>query len=184
MSIDRTLINSQAVYTPTLNADVANIGKFPLLAVDDIQASSGYIENLTIKKLEVLNEENGNSESSETYEDAGFNKINLNFADDYNCKYTRADESILESEVDARVVNVLFTVPEELGAKLVCRYLILDLRNEPVENEISVVWPDNFSITWMYGMPDIQAGYFYVLAFQRFAKDLIVGNVAVKLGGE
>jgi hypothetical protein len=35
----------------------------------------------------------------------------------------------------------------------------------------------------MYGIPDIEAGYFYVLAFQRFAKDLIIGNVAVKVEG-
>ena len=72
-------------------------------------------------------------------------------------------------------------IPEELGAKLVCRYLVLDLRNEPTETVVATVWNGGDNIRWLYGMPDIQAGYFYVIAFQRFAKDLIIGNVSVKL---
>jgi hypothetical protein len=88
----------------------------------------------------------------------------------------------LESNEDGYLLNISFEVPTELGAKLVCRYLVLDFRELDKEVNVGTIWPD-FSIKWLYGLPDIQAGYFYVLAFQRFAKDLIVANVAVKIEG-
>lgn len=180
--IARTTVSISAVNTPLLNANVANIGKLALTDVDNLQAKQAFIENLTIKELTVLDEENqGTSMISETYENASFNEVKLSFADDYNCVYTLANETILESDVDGKVLNITMELPEELGAKLVCRYLVLDLRKESTDTNVAVVWNGGDSIKWLYGMPDIQAGYFYVIAFQRFAKDLIIGNVSVKL---
>lgn len=180
MSVDRTIIKSGEIITPALTANSAIIDKMISLNAENIQSSNAYIENLTIKTLEILDEENGNSNESETFEDAKFQEVNLNFSDENNCKYVRANESNLESDVDVKLLNINFLVPSKIGSKLVCRYLVLDLRNEDVETDIGVIW-NNFSITWLYGVPEIKAGFFYVLAFQRFSDDLIIGNVAIKL---
>ena len=180
--IARTTVSISAVNTPLLNANVANIGKLALTDVDNLQAIQAFIENLTIKELTVLEDENqGSSMGAESYEEAIFNEVKLSFADDYNCVYSLANETILESDVDGKLLNITMEIPEELGAKLVCRYLVLDLRKESTETNVATVWNGGDSIKWLYGMPDIQAGYFYVIAFQRFAKDLIIGNVSVKL---
>lgn len=181
-AITRTVINQNQVNTPLLVANEAQISKISLNNIENIHAKSGFIENLTIKELIVLDEENGNSELSETYEDVSFGDITLNFGDEYNCKYLKADHSSLASDESGLVAEINFEVPTELGAKLVCRYLILDLREVSYDTNIGVIWPTQ-SIKWLYGIPDIEAGYFYVLAFQRFAKDLIIGNVAVKIEG-
>ena len=135
---------------------------------------------MTIKELTVLDEENGNGDSNESYEEATFNGVMLNFGDGYNCKYTTANDNILTSNEDGLMLTINAEVPTELGGKLVCRYLVLDFRNLSEDTVLGVTWPE-FPIRWLYGVPDIEAGYFYVLAFQRFTKDLIVGNVAVKL---
>lgn len=180
--IARTTVSISAVNTPLLNANIANIGKLTLTDVDNLQAKQAFIENLTIKELTVLEDENqGSSNGAESYEEAIFNEVKLSFADDYNCVYTSANETILESDIDGKVLNITMELPEELGAKMVCRYLVLDLRKEPTETNVAVVWNGGDNIRWLYGMPDIQAGYFYVIAFQRFTKDLIIGNVSVKL---
>ena len=184
--IAKTLINVSEINTPTLNANVANIGKISLFDVDNINCKTGYIENLTIKELTVLEDEvNNNTDSAETYEDAIFSNINVNFDDAYNCKYLRADKNVLVNDSDCKHLTIDFTVPENLGAKLTCRYLILDMREEPTETDIVAFYPDDTDTTWklrwLYGTPDIQAGYFYILAFQRVANDLIIGNVAIKI---
>jgi hypothetical protein len=180
--VTRTTISISAVNTPLLNANVANIGKLSLTDVDNLQAKEAFIENLTIKELTVLEEENqGTSKEAETYEEASFNGVVLDFADDYNCVYTTATDSILEADTAGKLLNITFEVPESLGAKLVCRYLVLDLRNEDTSTVIGTSYNGAENLKWLYGMPDIEAGYFYVLAFQRLAKDMIVGNVAVKL---
>lgn len=181
--VTRTVIKQNQVYTPLLVANEAKIDKFSLSNLDNIQAKNGFIESLTIKELTVLNEEiEGDEDSSETYENATFNEVILKFNDSDNCKYTFADANTLTSEEGGLMLNFNMEVPSELGAKLVCRYLVLDFRNISENTVIGVTWPE-FPIRWLYGVPDIQAGYFYVLAFQRFAKDLIVGNVAVKIEG-
>lgn len=180
--VARTVINQNQVNTPLLVANEAQISKMSLNNIENIQAKSGFIENLTIKELTVLEEENGNSESSETYETAIFNQVDLNFGDDYNCKYVLADHNTLTSEEGGLMLNIDAEVPSELGAKLVCRYLVIDFRELSEDTVVGVTWPE-FPIRWLYGIPDIEAGYFYVLAFQRLAKDLIVGNVAVKIEG-
>lgn len=180
--VTRTSISVSEVNTPLLNANIANIGKLALTDVDNLQAKQAYIEALTIKELTVLEDgTNGMDEGSETYEDASFKEINLSFADDFNCRYTVADESILESSADCKLLNINIQIPTELGSKLVCRYLVLDLRKEPVENVVATVWNGADNIKWLHGMPDIEAGYFYVISFQRFTKDLIVGNISVKI---
>ena len=180
--VTRTFVNQNQINTPLLVANEAKIDKISLDSIDSLQAKNGYIENLTIKELTVLDGEDGNGDSNETYEPATFNEVILKFSDSDNCKYTTADHNILESNEDGYLLNISFEVPTELGAKLVCRYLVLDLRELDEEINIGTIWPD-FPIKWLYGLPDIQAGYFYVLAFQRFAKDLIIGNVAVKIEG-
>lgn len=180
--VSRTSISISEVNTPLLNANIANIGKLALTDVENLQAKQAYIEALTIKELTVLDDgTNGSDEGSESYEDATFNEINLSFADDFNCRYTIANENILESDNDCKLLNITLTIPEELGAKLVCRYLVLDLRKEPVDNVVATVWKGADTVKWLHGMPDIEAGYFYVISFQRFAKDLIVGNISVKI---
>lgn len=181
-TIARTVINQNQVRTPLLVANDAQFNNISLDNVTSLNVKSGYIENLTIKELKYLDEVEGNEDSSETYENAIFNEVNLNFGDDYNCKYMLADHNTLTSEEGGLMLNINAEVPSELGAKLVCRYLVVDLRELSEDTVVGVTWPE-FPIKWLYGVPDIEAGYFYVLAFQRFAKDLIVGNVAVKIEG-
>ena len=180
--VSRTVINQNQVRTPLLVANDAQFNNISLDNVTSLNAKSGYIENLTIKELTVLDEVEGNGDSSETYENAIFNQVDLNFGDDYNCKYVLADHNTLTSEEGGLMLNINAEVPNELGAKLVCRYLVVDLRELSEDTVVGVTWPE-FPIRWLYGVPDIEAGYFYVLAFQRFAKDLIIGNVAVKIEG-
>jgi hypothetical protein len=180
--VSRTVINQNQVRTPLLVANDAQINNISLDNVTSLNAKNGYIENLTIKELTVLDEVEGNGDSSETYETAIFNQVNLNFGDDYNCKYILADHNTLTSEDGGLMLNINAEVPSELGAKLVCRYLVVDLRELSEDTVVGVTWPE-FPIRWLYGVPDIEAGYFYVLAFQRFTKDLIIGNVAVKIEG-
>lgn len=181
-TILRTSIGRNQINTPLLVANEAHINKFSFNNIENIQAKNGFIENLTIKELTVLDEEAGNDDFNETYEDVSFNDIVLNFGDEYNCRYLRVDHNSLTSEEGGLMAEINFEVPVELGTKLVCRYLILDLRELSSDTNVGVMWPTQ-SIKWMYGVPDIEAGYFYVLAFQRFAKDLIIGNVAVKVEG-
>ena len=71
-----------------------------------------------------------------------------------------------------------------MGSKLVCRYLIIDLRDTSPDLDIGVIWPENYNIHWMHNVPNLVGGYFYVWAFQRLTKDLIVGNVSIKIAGE
>ena len=68
MSVDRTIIKSGEIITPALTANSAIIDKMISLNAENIQSSNAYIENLTIKTLEILDEENGNSNESETFE--------------------------------------------------------------------------------------------------------------------
>lgn len=176
-TVARTVINQNQVRTPLL---VANDVQFN--NISSLNAKNGYIENLTIKELKYLDEVEGNGDSSETYENAIFNQVDLNFGDDYNCKYILADHNTLTSDEGRLMLKINAEVPSELGAKLVCRYLVVDLRELSEDTVVGVTWPE-FPFRWLYGIPDIEAGYFYVLAFQRLAKDLIVGNVAVKIEG-
>ena len=156
-----------------------------IASVQSLNATEAYIENLTIKELTVLDDEaSGVSVISETYENTENKEVILNFDDEHNGKYAIIDNSNLEISEGCKILNVHFQIPSQLGNKLVCRYLVLDFRNESEETNIVTVWDNSDSIRWTSEMPDFQGGYFYVIDFQRFAKDLIVGNVRIKLGGE
>lgn len=179
MSVAKTLLKNNEIQTPLLTANSLSVGSLSITNMD-----SAYIKNLTVDSITVNDGETSSAtESSETYESATFNEINLNFNDEYNCAYMMANEESLTSDIDGYLANIKITAPSELGAKLVCRYLVLDLRNLSKETVVGVVWPENYNIRWLYGTPDIQGGYFYVIAIQRFANDLFIGNVAVKLDG-
>lgn len=83
-------------------------------------------------------------------------------------------------EVDDNLeLNVQISCSEELGKKLVRRYLVIDLRNMDDERNIVTIFPEN--IIWSSQIPVIQANQFYVISFQRFAKDVIVANVEINL---
>ena len=140
--IVRTTVSVSEVNTPVINANRANIGKLSLNDVENLQAKEAFIENLTIKELTVLESDSNshNTEKSETFEESTFNEVILNFADQYNCVYTTANHNILESAEDCKLLNITFDIPSEMGAKMVCRYLVLDLRKEPVENVVATVW--------------------------------------------
>lgn len=183
--IVRTTITTSELNVPIINANEAKIGKLSFDNIEGLTAKEAFIESLTIKELNVLEDgTSGISNTSETYEKSTFNEVVLDFRDQYNCVYTTADDSILENSDGCKILNINFQIPSDLGGKLVCRYLVLDLRNESEDTDVVTVWNNGDSIKWLYGLPDIQAGYFYVIAFQRFAKDLVLGNVVVKLGGE
>ena len=180
--ISRTIITTSEVVTPSLKVGEAQIDKISLSNVQYIGAKEAFIDKLSINELTVLTDEieGDNGSTSETYEVVKFNDVSLSFEDSYHSQYLLASSANLTNDTDGKVLNLSFNVPDELGAKLVCRYLVLDLRDLDTSTNVAVIWPET-SIKWLYGMPDIEAGYFYVLAFQRFAKDVIVGNVTVKI---
>lgn len=181
--INPTIISKESIRTHTLNAEEINTNTLTIGKLGSIMANCATIKELTVDVLNINDGETSSaSENSETTEPAQFNTVNLNFADDYNCVYMMADHNTPTSNTDGYELNIDFTVPT-MGSKLVCRYLVLDLRALDTTIPLLTTWPD-FGINWLYGVPDIQTGYFYVLAFQRFAEDLIIGNVAVKIEGD
>lgn len=180
-AIYKTIISQGQIVTPLLVTNEASIGRISSAAIEDLHSTNALIENLTVKELKILEDETeGNDDTSETYEEPSMNEVLLKFGDSHNCKYSFADHMTLMPDGDAMMLTIKAEVPTELGTKLVCRYLVLDLRKLSEDTVVGVTWPE-FPIRWLYGLPDIQAGYFYVLAFQRFTSDLIIGNVAVKL---
>lgn len=182
-NVTSTIISQQAVNTPTINANTINATSLNIYKFGAITADSGYVKELTVDVLNVNEgETNLLTENSETTENSQFGSVDINFSDLHNCVYMLADHNSLTSNIDGYELNINFIVPS-MGSKLVCRYLVLDLREIDTSYNLMTVWPD-FGIRWLYGVPDIQAGYFYVLAFQRFTEDLIVGNVAVKIEGD
>lgn len=181
--INPTIISKNSIRTHTLNADEINAKALNIGNLGSIAVNCATIKELTVDVLNINDGETSSAtENSETTETTHFNTINLNFADDYNCVYMMADHTSLTSNIDGYELNIDFTVPS-MGSKVVCRYLVLDLRELDGTLPMMTIWPD-FGIKWLYGVPDIQQGYFYVLAFQRFAEDLIIGNVAVKIEGD
>ena len=187
--IVRTYISSAEVNTPKLNANELNIDKFTTVTADSINSPLGFISELTVDKLIVRDDTaEGNNVGNETYEEASFQGITLDFNDDFNGKYLIANQIVLENAEDCKFLNINFNVPENIATRLTCRYLVLDLREEPEDTDVVAIYPDDTDTTWklrwLYGAPDIQAGYFYVIAFQRLAKDIIVGNVTLKLSNE
>jgi hypothetical protein len=88
-------------------------------------------------------------------------------------------EEDLVDATDYLELNVNINCPEELGKKLVRRYLVIDLRGMDDTRNIVTIFPEN--IRWSSQIPVIQANNFYVISFQRFAKDIVVANLEINL---
>ena len=139
-----------------------------------ILSNEANINNITALSIDISDESDGNEITNETYEIAQGQGLELSFYDAHNGRYLVADETCL---VDS-TLEVRFNVPGVMGEKLVCRYLVLDFRN--FEGSITTVWPDRTDLAWISGLPTFEGGNFYVIAFQRFKEDLILGNLAVQ----
>ena len=105
--------------------------------------------------------------------------IILKFDDNLDNTYLMCSETDLIDTTDYLELNVNINCSEELGKKLVRRYLVIDLRNMTDTRNIVTIFPE--SIIWSSQIPVIQANQFYVISFQRFAKDVIVANVEINL---
>lgn len=145
--------------------------------------------SLTVKEITIIDddanavsllsenyEEISDSENYEEIEDDG---IVLNFDDSFDNTYLMCSETDLVDATDYLELDVNINCPEELGKKLVRRYLVIDLRNMDDERNIVTIFPEN--IRWSSQMPVIEANNFYVISFQRFAKDLVVANLEINL---
>ena len=175
--VSKTTVSASEVLTPKLIANEISCDLMTSIHAGTLSSNVAYIKDLVVDKISIAGETEGNSIGNETYEVPMFGEIKLNFSDDYNGKYLICNENDLLDDEGIKLITIETEVPEELGARLVCRYLILDFRE--VEKDIITTWPSD--VRWLYGTPLVEAGYFYVFAFQRLAKDLIVGNVNVKI---
>ena len=135
--------------------------------------------SLTVKEITIIDDDNNTvsllQEKSEEIEEG----IILNFEDSVDNTYLMCYEEDLKEVDDNLELNVQISCSEELGKKLVRRYLVIDLRNMDDERNIVTIFPEN--IIWSSQIPVIQANQFYVISFQRFAKDVIVANVEINL---
>ena len=106
--------------------------------------------------------------------------IILDFNDSYNGQYIVINENILEED---KMLNVMLQYPNELKNKLVCRYMVFDFRKLDESDNIEINFK-NGDIKWLTNFPSqFKGGYFYLLYFQRFGSDLIVGNVFLQIKG-
>lgn len=136
--------------------------------------------SLTVKEITIIDDdENAVSLLSENYEEIEDEGIVLKFEDSLDNNYLMCSEKDLVDATDYLELDVNINCPEELGKKLVRRYLVIDLRNMEDERNIVTIFPEN--IRWSSQIPVIQANNFYVISFQRFAKDLVVANLEINL---
>jgi hypothetical protein len=175
--VSKTTVSASEVLTPRLIANEISCDLMTSIHAGTLSSNVAYIKDLVVDKISIAGETEGNSIGNETYEVPMFGEIKLDFSDDFNGKYLICNENDLVDDEGIKFIAIETEVPQELGTRLVCRYLILDLR--AVEDEIITTWPSD--VRWLYGTPLVEPGYFYVFAFQRLAKDLIVGNVNVKI---
>ena len=140
-----------------------------------ILSNEANINNITALSIDISDESDGNEITNETYDLSEGQGVELSFYDAHNGRYLVADETCL---INGSELEVRFSVPGAMGEKLVCRYLVLDFRK--VEGSITTTWPDRSDLGWIYGLPTLEGGNFYVIAFQRFKQDLILGNLAVQ----
>lgn len=136
--------------------------------------------SLTVKEITII-DDNANAISllSENYEEIEDEGIVLKFEDSLDNNYLMCSEKDLVDATDYLELDVNLNCPEELGKKLVRRYLVIDLRSMEDERNIVTIFPEN--IRWSSQIPVIQANNFYVISFQRFAKDLVVANLEINL---
>lgn len=133
--------------------------------------------SLTVKEITII-DDNANAISllSEENEDEG---IVLKFEDSLDNNYLMCSEKDLVDATDYLELDVNINCPEELGKKLVRRYLVIDLRNIEDERNIVTIFPEG--VRWISQIPVIEANKFYVISFQRFAKDLVIANLEINL---
>lgn len=135
---------------------------------------------IAVKEITIVDDDaNAVSLLGENYEEIDDEGIVLKFEDSLDNNYLMCSEKDLVDATDYLELDVNINCPEELGKKLVRRYLVIDLRNMDDERNIVTIFPEN--IRWSSQTPVIQANNFYVISFQRFAKDLIIANVEVYL---
>lgn len=134
--------------------------------------------SLTVKEITITDDDNTSSlpEEDDKEIESG---IVLKFDDSLDNTYLMCSEPDLIDATDYLELNVNINCQDELGKKLVCRYLVIDLRNMDDVRNIETVFPEN--IRWSSQVPVIQANNFYVISFQRFAKDIIVANLQINL---
>lgn len=136
--------------------------------------------SLTVKEITII-DDNANAISllSENYEEIEDEGIVLKFEDSLDNNYLMCSEKDLVDATDYLELNVNINCPEELGKKLVRRYLVIDLRNMQDERNIVTIFPEG--VRWISQIPIIEANKFYVISFQRFAKDLVIANLEINL---
>lgn len=136
--------------------------------------------SLTVKEITII-DDNANAISllSENYEEIEDEGIVLKFEDGLDNNYLMCSEKDLVDATDYLELNVNINCPEELGKKLVRRYLVIDLRNMEDERNIVTIFPEG--VRWISQIPIIEANKFYVISFQRFAKDLVIANLEINL---
>ena len=136
--------------------------------------------SITVKEITIVDDDaNAVNLLSENYEEIEDDGIVLKFEDGLDNTYLMCSEKDLVDATDYLELEVNINCPEELGKKLVRRYLVIDLRNMEDERNIVTIFPEN--IRWSSQMPVIEANKFYVFSFQRFAKDLVVANLEINL---
>ena len=134
--------------------------------------------SITVKEITIADDNNTIS-LLEEYDKEIESGIVLKFDDSLDNTYLMCSETDLIDATDYLELNVNINCQDELGKKLVCRYLVIDLRNMDDARNIVTVFPEN--IRWSSQVPVIQANQFYVISFQRFAKDIIVANLQINL---
>lgn len=136
--------------------------------------------SLTVKEITII-DDNANAISllSENYEEIEDEGIVLKFEDSLDNNYLMCSEKDLVDATDYLELDVNINCPEELGKKLVRRYLVIDLRNMQDERNIVTIFPEG--VRWISQIPVIEANKFYVISFQRFAKDLVIANLEINL---
>lgn len=136
--------------------------------------------SIAVREITIIDDDaNAVSLLSENYEEIEDEGIVLKFEDSLDNNYLMCSEKDLVDATDYLELDVNINCPEELGKKLVRRYLVIDLRNMEDERNIVTVFPEN--VKWSSQIPEIQANQFYVISFQRFAKDLIFAKLEINL---
>ena len=152
-----------------------------LLSAEEKAALQQLVQgSIAVREITIIDDDaNAVSLLSENYEEIEDEGIVLKFEDSLDNNYLMCSEKDLVDATDYLELDVNINCPEELGKKLVRRYLVIDLRNMEDERNIVTIFPEN--VKWSSQIPVIQANKFYVISFQRFAKDLVVANVELYL---
>ena len=152
-----------------------------LLSAEEKAALQQLVQgSIAVREITIIDDDaNAVSLLSENYEEIEDEGIVLKFEDSLDNNYLMCSEKDLVDATDYLELDVNINYPEELGKKLVRRYLVIDLRNMEDERNIVTIFPEN--VKWSSQIPVIQANKFYVISFQRFAKDLVVANVELYL---